>query len=42
MNPVLMLAATLYENRESLQFGSMNELPDMARRLLSGLWRPAC
>jgi len=41
-NAIFMITGTLYENRESLQFGSMNELPDMARRLLSGLWRPAC
>jgi len=42
VNAILMLTGTLYENRESLQFGSMNELPDMSRRLLSGLWRPSC
>lgn len=41
LNPILLIAATLYETRESMQFGSIHEIPDMARRLMSGLWRPS-
>jgi hypothetical protein len=41
INGILMLTGTLYEQREAVQAGSFNELPDMARRLFTGLWRPA-
>jgi len=42
MNAILMLTGTLYEQREAVQAGSFNELPDMANRLMAGLWRPSC
>ena len=42
LNPILMLTGTLYEQREAVQMGSFNELPDMANRLMAGLWRPSC
>jgi len=41
LNPILMLVGTLYEHREAVQMGTFTELPDMANRLLSGLWRPS-
>ena len=41
VNAILMLTGTLYEQREAVQAGTFNELPDMANRLLAGLWRPA-
>jgi hypothetical protein len=41
MSAILMLTGTLYEQREAVQAGSFHELPDMARRLFTGLWRPA-
>ena len=40
VNPILLITAHIYENRESVQFGSLNELPDMTRRILTGLWLP--
>ena len=42
LSAILMRVAALYEYRESLQFGSVNELPDMDSRVFSGLWRPSC
>lgn len=41
VSPILMIAATLYETRESLQAGMLPEVQDMARRLFSGLWCPS-
>lgn len=41
LSAILMLVGTLYENRESAQYGSMRELPDSARRLITGLWVPS-
>ena len=41
LNPILLLTGTLYEQREAVQMGTLGELPDMATRLLTGLWRPA-
>jgi hypothetical protein len=40
-NPILLLTGTLYEQREAVQQGTFSELPDMARRLMSGVWIPA-
>jgi hypothetical protein len=42
MNAIFMLTGTLYEQREAVQAGTFNELPDMANRLMAGLWRPSC
>jgi hypothetical protein len=42
MNVIFLLTGTLYEQREAVQAGSFNELPDMANRLMAGLWRPSC
>jgi len=41
VNAILMLVGTLYEQREAVQMGTFTELPDMANRLLAGLWRPS-
>jgi hypothetical protein len=40
-NPILMLTGALYEQREAVQQGTFTELPDMARRLMSGVWIPS-
>jgi hypothetical protein len=42
MNVIFLLTGTLYEQREAVQAGTFNELPDMANRLMAGLWRPSC
>lgn len=41
LNTVLLLTGALYENREAVQAGTFVELPDMTRRLLTGMWRPS-
>jgi hypothetical protein len=41
LSAVLLLTAALYENRESMQFGTLNNLPDHVNRLMAGLWRPS-
>jgi len=41
MSAVLLLTAALYENRESMQFGTLHHLPDQVNRLMAGLWRPS-
>lgn len=41
LSAILMQVGHLYENRESVQMGNYNLLPDTTQRLLSGLWRPS-
>lgn len=40
-NAIYMRVGTLYENRESVQAGTLHEMPDDALRLVTGLWRPS-
>jgi hypothetical protein len=41
LSAILLLTAALYENRESMQFGTIHHLPDQVTRLMAGLWRPS-